>query len=133
MEKKRLIGITIFSSYLVFAGLIGFSSMIEIIRRGIYFKATHPDVTGLGLGRHHVLVFIYFPFIIGGIFTFFRRNWARKLLVAMCSLLCVDSIYYTYSAMSWRKVDWMEYILVSTVTIFPIIFFTRPKVKEQFK
>ena len=131
MGKKRSVGITafgvvmfLFSIFSIFYGLIFFPRpLLELSER---------------IARLLILVsgIVYF---MDSIFIFKLRKRARILIIyySIFLLFYFIPLFLNYIFYEWDPGLWKEVIAISIspYIIFPlffIIFFTRPKVKEQF-
>lgn len=130
MEKKRSVGIKIIGILVIFVGIICMLNFIRINFFMMKFNVRNIDYWGL----------VKFAlFIIAGIGIFFQRDWAR-MLTLLLSFLCL--INFLFLLMEYGKsVPKMHYytfhflinsVLPSFVSIFSIIYLSRPEVKEQF-
>jgi len=139
MEKKVSIGIIIFSLYLFFIGVWRLMGTIDLksLMIGIYY----PDYYAFKMMSPYIVVVRVIAHIVlfsSGLFMLLKRDLARRTGLLVCVLLIFINSYYVikfqgyYSAISGQPVlviliiQWLWYLV-------PIYFFTRPKVKEQFK
>jgi len=127
MEKKRSKGIAVFSVILMIYGL-GCSMCVT---PSFLKKAPFSLIEIVAILPHLALLFYFF---IGGIFIFYLKNWARKLMVVWCTLAFLSVIYYLYVGLS-GEAPYMVSVSLPMLVIYsvPIYVLTRPKIKEQFK
>ena len=140
MENKRSVGITIFGWALViynlFIGLIGlFLALSNRKSHGDLFFALGPALS--------------FAFLICGIFILKLKSWARKLIIILSGIGAILNIWLLFGLNPTRlgiefnklsqneKVGFISFsfmmLAVIVWNIGVIYFFTRSKVKEQFK
>jgi hypothetical protein len=129
MEKKRLVGVTVFgivsllvSTYLLFFMPIPLYGVPRFIRPLLNFS-------------------ICIGYIIIVINLLRLKDWARKLYLFF-QILCLISasvLLYVFLVLSWGSLD-IKSLLVSIVFLLlygyligSMYYFTRPKVKEQFR
>lgn len=140
MEKKRSLGVTIFGFLVVLPSLLFWISQFrELIERDM----------GIGGDKEFWLEYIYagiFGIFISAFFILLcigilrLKNWAR--LIYLCYVWIIqltfaiflfgfsyNDILNTRSPLGVK----ISSAIFLVYTILPIIFFTRPKVKEQFK
>ena len=123
MEKKRPGGITAFSILYILMGLIFLIACpLLSVRFGLIF---------LIIGW----LFFSFPYLIVGIGIFLLRPFSRYLAIFLSLLGIVSSIARTiyFSLKSIRLEILFACIMICFIHFFIIYYFTRPKVKEQFK
>ena len=128
MEKKRSVGVTIFSVIMIIAGIVL-----------IFATYSVPLIIESFMPTAMLSLCII---IIVGIYILKRKNWARILVLWVTSLWVIVGLLTTYSsifktAMPGSKLvvnivaDFLIWHFLPFVTTF--YFFTRPKVREQFK
>ena len=81
-------------------------------------------------------VIIGLIFIVTGIGLYKLSNWAKNM--AICISICMTLfISITFSVVVYRGLSFLTLSIVALIlfilSILPMIYFTRPKVKEQFK
>jgi len=138
MEKKRSIGVTIFSLYLVIVGVLSSFFSIQVIIRLIHSGAISRMIDSGTISAQNGTLFIrtivFIAFIVGGVFVYLRKNWARRMMVIICSIYGTLSVsVYIYYNLLTELPIWFFSLMIFMTYIFPIVFLTRPKVKEQFK
>jgi len=117
MEKKRSVGVTIFG---IFALLFSFAYIIEIY------------VSRLLQARLCLIMGI--SFLISGIFLFSLRNWACILFLFATGAQSVIYIIFNFNNQSMTIFERIPGFLIATSPfLISLFFFTRPKVREQFK
>jgi len=158
MEKKRSIGVTVFGWVLItyflynaiFTLLWSFfipetPRSIEPVATFMRLKLAHPSMVLMKLWFVGNLItgpFLFISSIIAGIGVLKLKTWSRKFVVFIYSLgiisklvqICIvlskdsDVNYFFYKEIEFFSfwLNWVFYIAI-------IYFFTRPKVKEQFK
>jgi len=123
MEKKRSIGLTIFSLYLVFFGWLISSSMLNGIMKNMYTR------TSFSLYKLCVIMETlgFIIMLISGIFIFLRKDWYRRLLIYTCSFMCLPVFYLMYYRTKFIAID--PQIEIMTGVIGAIMFYVFPIVR----
>ena len=132
MEKKRSVGVAVF-------GYLGIILGIFSLITGIFSGAKSPHYSG-GIPSGLVMIFLSINLLR-------LRNWSRILLLI---LNCLEFIILTIGSLfvlffiSWEYLKTLEpqfpifalifftcFLIIYNLSF--LIYFTRPKVKEQFK
>jgi len=117
MEKKRSVGVMVFG---ILALLFSFAYLTEI---SILSKVLDTKI----------VVLMGFGFLISGIFLLKLKNWARILFLFTAGAQSLVYIWWNFTV----KRDFLEHLVLLFVAILLFLifyyFFTRPKIKEQFK
>ena len=156
MEKKRTLGITIISLYIILLPLILFFIVRAIILSNISFSDSpaHPfrflySYVNFGQSWRTDPALLILEALLG-IGVFYRKNAARlgaialtgfKAILGAISLITislnVSSSLYNYILKTYGRDDTFLPLLIFTVFIlgnaFVVFYLTRPKVREQFK
>lgn len=118
MEKQRSVGVTLFANLNLVVGIIGL--FLTLIGRGKFIMFGSPllIVTGIGLLN--------------------LKEWARKLeiLITILGYFFRWIVVFVVSKnllISFKYMFQFKQIISLLAVIVTIYFFTRPKVKEQFK
>lgn len=140
MDKKRSIGVTIFAIIgLIFSGILSFVTSLFYIYGS--FKAINDSFVLVRFGAitsqilliSFIQFFVAIGLIIASLNLFKLKEWSRKLF------LCLNTVlFFLVSALNPRitkftKDSIIELAISSIYYLVFIYFFTRPKVKEQFK
>jgi len=135
MEKKKSVGILI---GVVIAGLIFMLySLINLYQCDFVISEYYGSPFGVEKSVIFFAVINLLLFIIA-IGLFMKRHWARISAILGALFIIVYSIYIIiYYIKIFSKmiinIDTLIAISSSTFSLIIIYFFTRPKVKEQFK
>jgi len=162
MDKKRPVAVIVFSTVYVLIGLImipacvmvvlryliGYENMFHVYDRwkalfypsGLMVHLFGPFVGILPL----MIPLVALLFIVSGVGIFFLREWARRCIVSFSRILLI--LLILNFIWTWWFADKAGLTLVALIFVifrlillsflfllFTIYFFTRPKVKEQFK
>ena len=131
MEKKRSKGVTILSSLLILICLYVFVMTAVRFRMMVYYLT---EVYALPLRVITLVTYLlYIGAFISGILTLQLKEVGRKLIIAL-SILYIAHYFiglYFYTEMS--PVGLPRIVLDNLSALLYIYFFTRPKVKEQFR
>lgn len=145
MEKKRSVGVTIFASFYIIVGLSMAGWTISWFVHPIIENGS-TSLAGFIIGL--TLIIIPSVIVIGNIAVLFLKEWGRKVHLFFVWLLTGLIIFYScmfagaeLCSKSMNKKPPILVILLALVVILAflipvissVIFFTRPKVKEQFK
>ncbi|MFC1709354.1 hypothetical protein ACFL2J_04785 [Candidatus Omnitrophota bacterium] len=140
MEKKRSVGVTVFGWFNILIGAVGSTAFIYCLATMGHMIAISPTIgdksfsMGMWIGKF--LLAITFPFtlvFISGIGTLKLKPFGR--IISIIS----DPIILILAAAAFSFIPFDEWIMASYFATFlvtsflKIYFFTRPKVKEQFK
>jgi len=138
--EKRSVSSTIITIILLLVGLIGiFLSMSMSIIAPLFNEKMQVDSIDkvsmfIGMLGLPILFSFYFVWSLG---LFFSKNWARKGLVFTSSLIIpMVILIYVWSIADGDKIDSITNYVSAFVSLFSLsilYYFTRPKVKEQFK
>lgn len=133
MEKKRLIGLYVFSSVVIAWSVLGMSMIPKIIEQPEIY-APNPIFKLIG---------ITLPFILLGIvlFLLLRKNWARRALLVITVLEFCYFIIGTINRFAGTPYPTMRSfahdLLFTLIQLFYylilVYYFTRSEVREQFK
>jgi len=131
-DEKRSIGVSLVSIAIIVTYIFVIASILEY------------DISPLSV----IVIFLSVLFIALGIFIFKKKEEARKVFVALMAvvlefgLLGVVFVLFWYTESKQQGMKTMDYITSQLLPIlltgclaplFFLIYFTRPKVKEQFK
>jgi len=148
MEKKRSKGVTIFAWFYISGSFISIYSILILKSKLTSYQETHfilPD-SYYYVVQGHSIIFAIAGLIIGiGLLKLLK--WARLLsiIIIIADFICSIIFYllYTqpyiisYSIKTNRPVVIFYLLFVNIINLLytgmVIYFFTRPKVKEQFK
>ena len=131
MEKKRSIGITLFAIYFILNGIIAIPGTIV----GSFLRSSMNVKSNLILDII-LAILCTIIFIACGIGLLKRKEWGRKLALiypfirAIFILLSIPEIKKIIQSME-TPIWFFSYKLVIPIII--LLYFTRSKVKEQFK
>jgi|SRR3989338_5266681 len=128
MEKNRSEGLTIF---VILDLILAFTSLYSFYK---YFVGSGNDIEAQQLGILFLLAGIFL--IVRAILTFMLKSVARILHIGL-SILTVFILWALLGPVI-PKIGLLAqivfyYLFLVIVSILIIIYFTRPKVKEQFK
>jgi len=136
MEKKRSVGVTIFA-ILEFLPTFGFTSIK-------YFNFNNP--VAQSIPNFPIIMYTYLALIsifspICGIGLLLLKEWGRKIEIikyiftylGFWLIITLGAIFTNTSIIRVFKIAWGRFLLLTIVLMIPVFFFTRPKVKEQFK
>jgi len=128
MERKSSQGIRAYGLVYILTGVALFSMYV---------------ISSKKLAVNKAFLFFALMTILNGAGLIFLKEWARKMIIIILGLF---NIYYLTTVtipfiIEGAYKEWLTYwpiaIIMGTlyflVWIFPIHYFTRPKVKEQFK
>lgn len=119
MKKKRSVGVTIFG---IFAIMFSFAYLTEIQRLSKVIDLK-------------IVVIMGISFLVFGIFILKLKNWARILFLFVIGGQSL--IYVSWGFAHGANKGFLEYFVMLIVAVFlflvSLYYFTRPKVKEQFK
>jgi len=122
MEKKRSIGVTIFGWYLIISSIVYFSTLL-------FRTFSKGPVTEVHWNTFAPLIWI--GAIILGKRLLKLQKWARKVLlwwfIIFCLLTPIAILLFGASFIHFGQIAGIA------ISIVGIIYFTRPKVKEQFE
>lgn len=146
MEKKRSIGVTVYSITII---LFGLCTLIFVAFRTILSEAMVFCLASFPEFLHQMLMvslsLLAFPIvcIVIGVGLLKLKNWARFLLFISVIILIVfgllDIIEPRFSGFLFRHIDiidiYDELFILIMILFIPALFFfyTHPAVKEQFK
>ena len=128
MKKKRSIGIILYSLLGLIIGLYGFYGAFKY---GLSWR------DGTAAAGNWVTGFAFILFSLG-VFTLI--NWVRIVIVVISSI--VSSLFIAAASLlfllrpdnwAWGIIGISVFFPVFLLSIYSWIYFTRPKVKEQFK
>lgn len=137
MEKKRSVGVTIFA-ILEFWYLIGFLLLPQSTSKIL-------DIPIINIVSCILRAIFAICAPICGIGLWFLKEWGRKLVMIKYTILVFYSILYlvigvfyvdSHSDISFINIlthGWHIMLFGLLIIAIPIYFFTRPRVKEQFK
>ena len=127
IKNKRLYGVDIFGSFLILGGfvlifnaslgLVMFEGRLSLPARVILFASG-----------------VFFLITAIGIFKF--KEWARKTLILLSIFCSVVSTLKILILMIFKDGDFISLLLFGVMMLvyaLPAFYFTRSKVKEQFK
>lgn len=131
MTGKRSIGVTLFGVSAIVLGLLTLlSEVMELI------DVQDADYIGNSFYVVFLTQILYaFTLILSGIFILKLRNWARILFLLFMGLRLFQGMAGLYSNRHSFLAVMLPLFLVFNLLLFIIslYFFTRPKVKTQFK
>ena len=128
MENKRSLGVTLFGIYFIFSALFGFIGSYLTIK--IYHWIAY----------YNFIIFIVLLFLAINILQL--KEWSRKgiiiyqiftLLAGVFVIIPASSELLSHTRMAKSGPFNYQSVIVIVGTLIIIYFFTRPKVKEQFK
>ena len=140
MEKKRSVGITIFCVTFILYGING----VLNLWMAFFMSLSMLGCRTIPLIAHIVVCatpLVQSSFIIASIGILRLRNWARKLVIALSLTMIISNIPQLIPMAMMQKVTGIKetviycaiHMLMIVFLSYAIYFFTRPKVKEQFK
>jgi len=143
MEKKRSAGVIVFGIIGIIIGLVILYWFVHMLRISILYTFHRPNI----LSRLLTLFFFSttgISFVVCGISILKLKNWARILIMPLMVIYSILGSYITYAWIILQYPDdpiLFKFVLpVGSYLVFflaPLIisiyFFTRSKVKEQFK
>jgi len=137
VDKKRSIGVTLFSLLFIASSLA--TLLFGYIPTGsILYLLVYPGILIAGKTVGTILGLI---FLLLGIFLFMLKEVARRIFIIIQAILLVAGVGYGFWSTAWvtgnagaKIMAILVYpIVFNILPIIFIIFFTRPKVREQFK
>ena len=133
MEKKRSKGLVLMGCFLVVLGICQVSN----IPNALAWKSGAGEMAYLYVWGIFLYLLMFLGYLLSGIFLFFYKNWARKLAIGLSIAVLILGSLSLSSLSSLRgsfwSVDMCYRIMFLMISGFPILYLTRPKVKEQFK
>ena len=141
MVKKRSVGVTIFGTIITtFGGLPILAYIISVILCGTMNKAI--DIWAWrnnSISRTLSTYLTCIAFFIIGLGVLKLKNWSRILLIILMSMnivaavagLCLAITNVFNKSLTIPEIGFKFISLL--ICVFVIFFFTRPKVKEQFR
>ncbi len=150
-----VIGITLPLNFIFY----NYSPLYKIIDRDILHYIVDRNLRLLpayriisGLSQNLILVIIAIPLLVCGLGLFFLKSWSRRIsLLLACPLLIISFPFIAYDVIDieWGLIDkpsfdllfdpmhihvtLITFILTIGAAAVIVYFFTRPKVKGQFK
>ena len=126
MEKKKSIGVMILTLLILIFGLI--TTYFAIIGIRLFPSGLFKNLPALKL------VWILLPFgilyIASGIGILFLKEWGRKMLLMTSPFIFLIYLLLLIIGGIDMRIMTILYVLMPILFLY---FFTRPKVKEQFK
>jgi len=127
MEKKRSIGVTLFPIlYIVFSFIFGMFS-----------------ISNVDMPVYLLFALLCLAFIIANIGVLLTREWGRKLYLIFVWVYTAIVCYFWYGFTRVMALPYSKYPLIQAqdlwillpivLCVLSVIYFTRPKVKEQFR
>lgn len=141
MDKKRSIGVTIFG---IIVTLFGGLPIVGLLILFLVSIGKDDIVKILTLKNDSIsqtlfLFLAYLFFLISGIGILKLKNWARVILITLISINFIASLIgLCFSIIKALKGNINLFYIISAfisllIFVFVVYFFTRPKVKGQFK
>lgn len=132
MEKKRSIGVTMFGWILILYSIVGLIKRALFLVNWDFHKGFPLEVTS-----DWILVL----FLIAGVGLVKLKNWGRRLVIlaALIKLFFyLKSLYLAFTPAYKNATGitisfWISIAIFGIIYLLIIYYFTRPKVKEQFK
>jgi len=137
MEKKRSVGVTVFGIIMIIVGILGILSSLVGGSMICSIAGVKPHAIFLGVG--FLFTTIGIMYLIGGFGVLSLKPWARNLTLLLSSFNSILIILMLLGTVKVIVKDpiailyCIPQILLLFLLIGIIYFFTRPKVKEQFK
>jgi len=145
MENKRSKGVTFWGWVFIIGGILGIWAIF-----GHKFQIGSITVESKHFGLVDSIVFLLFSgaYILCGLFVLRLDERARKTVIWLTIILMLyiflSSLFQIIKSANWDKLPVNDHVTVLLfllvamlenvlIAIFQIYFFTRPKVKEQFK
>lgn len=149
MEKKRSIGITIFAIVgFIFSGILSFVTSLIYIHGSLkvikqtmfpqtafdYLTYSKHGVTIVGIFIVSIMMLVAgLGLMISSVYLFKLKDWSRKLFLYLNTILFFLSVALNPRLAKLTRESLTELFISSIYYLVFIYFFTRPKVKEQFK
>ena len=147
MGKKRSVGVVIAGITTFLSGAFYLFLGINITLASLSYSRMHG---GCPKGEcdwfWDILFFLWAPiYFLSSFYIFILKNLARKLVVIISAVICIATgsyiLYYIQSPLFWPIFDFgglgkffaVIFGIVFLLHFMLIIFFTRSKVKEQFR
>jgi len=128
MEKKLLKQYSIFRIYLLIIGIFYGSVAVKVISKMFEVGAERVIIVGSLLE-----CLCLFLLVLLGTFLNIRKQWFRMFTIAVCIVSGAWTAWRLSISFSNQMVVTYLGIQILLVNILPVIYLTRPKVKEQFK
>ncbi len=139
MEKKRSIGVTLFGWVIIMASAFHFVTAVISTIQGISSKIE--EIPSRILIPHiafnlllHMFLGVFL--IILGLNILRLKSWARKTIICMSGIALISGVLAIIIPLlvSRRTILPSDVALIPMIIIsgFPLFFFTRSKIKEQF-
>ena len=121
MENKRAMGVTIFAILNIVGGIAAIILNIKYVFSDYYFPYLF-----IGLGLYILII---------GIGLLNLKEWARRSEIIICTFCLVSTFIFSDFIILGVKKGLLtnKYMIKNLIALFEIYYFTRLKVKEQFK
>ncbi len=143
MEKKRSVGIIVFSILAIVAGLLLCRSAIInlVIVTSIHYDPSPAPYTEKVIEQIQATIQLVFGLscIISGIFLVLLKKWAKNLFLFLMLVWLFAGPWFTryyFLRIESKAIDFVWLFWAFLFFVFPSLiafcYFTRPKVKRQF-
>jgi hypothetical protein len=128
MANKRSKGVTFCCWFFIISSALGFLTFVDV-------KFVQQEIKSFGVGYSLYIFLSCVAYLICGIYLLKLRETARKAVIILGLLSIISIPLYLEPTSKLFNTD--NYVFVAALLIIPeamfIYFFTRQKVKEQFK
>lgn len=134
MDKKRSKGVTAFAWFELILGVIGILNFSILII--LYVAGKYPmERVAYGISNNIEELIFGTLLIIAGILTLKLRPKGRTLSILVFPIIAIFDIWINivYRCKDFSLADLGGIVIGLFIASLPFYFFTRPKIKEQFK